>query len=214
MRKWFTIGAVVSAAISGLVVVVWLLQGDMMEIMAQTNPPARPLPAVRPAAPAAPATTAPAQSPPAAPTPAQRTETINYNSWTLTCQQPLDKSSKMKCIGSLKVVDQQPQHHVIMSWLVGRASNGALQLVIQTPTGVQIQSGIALKLGDQPPRKLPFVSCGPEQCDAAIDMDAAMIQDATASANAVVTVRAIDGRDVNFNFAIKGFEKIVPSIEK
>ncbi len=211
MRKWFTIGAVVSAAISGLVVVVWLLQGDMMEIMAQTNPPARP-PAARPAAPAP--TTAPAQSPPAAPAPSQWTETINYDSWTLTCQQPLDKSTKMKCFGSLKVVDQQPQHHVIMSWLVGRASNGALQLVIQTPTGVQIPSGVALKLGDQPPRKLSFISCGPEQCDASIDMDAAMIQDATASANAVVTVRATDGRDVNFNFAIKGFDKIVPSIEK
>jgi invasion protein IalB len=200
MRKWFTIGAAAAAVMFWLVAGIGLLQADKTEIMAQTNPPAT--------------TTAPAQSPPAAPAPPQRTETINYDSWTLTCQQPLDKSTKMKCVGSLKVLDQQPPHRLLMSWLVGRASNGALQSVIATPTGVQIQSGVALKLGAQPPRKLTFVSCGPDECAASIDMDAAMIQDAVASGNAVVTVRTIDGRDVTFNFPIKGFDKIIPSIEK
>ncbi len=227
MRKLFII---VSVSIFWLVFFTWLAPDDTMQVMAQSSQNAR-SPAARPAAPAAPAApagpAAPAESTPAAavlaaPPPPQRTETINYDSWTVTCREPLDKPAKRHCLGSLQIVErekQQEQQRVILSWLIGRDSKGALETVIQTPTGVLIQSGVELKFGDRPPRKLLFRVCEPQRCEASIEMDAAMVREAAAAVNAIVTLRAINGRDVNgrdvnFNVPIKGIDKVISSIVK
>ena len=192
----------------------WLF-GTVAMVSAQQQrpptPPQRP-PAAQPAAPAA-APSAPA----AAPTAPVRTEQITYDAWTVTCRDPTTAGAKKACsaVLSLQVV-QQNRRQPLGAWILGKNNDGVLTSVLQTPqiqTGVLIQKGIEFKLGNAAPRKLSYVVCAAQRCEATIQMDAAMVKDALAAANATITIFAANGNDVNFNIpSIKGIDKAIAAI--
>jgi invasion protein IalB len=88
--------------------------------------------------------------------------------------------------------------------------------VLQTPqlqAGVLIQKGVDLKLGAAAPRKLNYVTCASRGCESSAPLDAAMIRDATAAANATITIHAANGREVTINLpSLKGFDKAIAAI--
>jgi invasion protein IalB len=148
-----------------------------------------------------------------APSVPRRTETINYNSWTITCTDTVEKSSKKVCSGVLQVIEQK-EKRVMFAWVIGRDNQGVLRTVMQTPTGVLIANGVELKLGKAPIRTIPYTACEPQRCQASMAMDDAMVKDAMASQEAVATIVAIDGRGINFNMPIKGIDKVFAAIGK
>lgn len=150
---------------------------------------------------------------PAAPSPPVRTERIVYDSWTVTCTDTLEKASKKTCSASLQVVEEK-QRQVLMLWIIGRDNQGVLRTVIQGPTGVQIPKGLELKLGAAAARTIPYASCSPQNCEASIAMDDAMVRDARASGEATATIFAIDGRAINFKMGIKGIDKAFAALGK
>ena len=174
-----------------------------------------------PAAPAQEPATGLAQAPAAQPQPAApaapaapvRTETINYGSWTVTCREAIDKSSKRTCSGVLQMIDQQ-RRQVLLTWIIARDPQGLLRTVIQAPTGVLVQKGIELKLGKSPMRTVPYLACEPQRCEATMTMDDAMVKDSMASQEAVATIFATDGRGINFTLPITGVDKVFASIGK
>jgi invasion protein IalB len=102
---------------------------------------------------------------------------------------------------------------VLFVWIIGRDKNGVLRTVIQTPTGVQIPTGVGLKLGDQPVKTIAYTSCIPQQCEAAADLDAAaMKKEAAISSDAVATIVARNGRGINFKFSIKGIDNVLAAV--
>ena len=164
---------------------------------------------VRVAAPTAPA----APSAPQRTEPTQRSESIMYDSWTVTCRDMAEETSKKICSGTLNLIEQK-QGRILLTWMVGRDNQGVLRTVMQTPTGVQIPKGVELKLGNGPVRTLPFTACGPQQCEASMALDDAMVRDAMASSEVVITIFAVDGRGVNFNVPIKGIDKVFAAMGK
>ena len=158
---------------------------------------------------------APAAQPPAPAAPATpvRTETINYGSWTVTCREAIDKSSKRTCSGVLQMIDQQ-RRQVLLTWIIARDPQGLLRTVIQAPTGVLVQKGIELKLGKSPMRTVPYLACEPQRCEATMTMDDAMVKDSMASQEAIATIFATDGRGINFTLPITGVDKVFASIGK
>ena len=80
--------------------------------------------------------------------------------------------AKRTCTSVFPVVEQSRQQ-VVMTWIFGYTPEGVLTTVLQTPTGVQIPAGVELKLGQSLPRKLPYVNCDQQRCEATIAMDAA-----------------------------------------
>lgn len=147
----------------------------------------------------APAQTAPQPGP-------QRSETIVHDSWTTTCIDHGDPKAKV-CSATLQIIEKQ-NRQVLFAWVIGR-TNGVLTSFFQTPTGVQIQRGVDLKLGDFKPRNANYVICVTQRCEAAISMDGALVKEAMKSldGNAVASITLVDGRTVNFTMPLKGLDK-------
>jgi invasion protein IalB len=161
-----------------------------------------------PAQPAAPAT-----SP--APPVSQRTETINYDNWTVTCREAIEGPTKGKkaCSALLQVADQNKKN-IVFIWLIGRNTAGALLTVAQVPTGVLIQNGVELKIGSGKARVLSYNNCSAQNCEATVVMDEPLIKELIAGQGAAVTatIYAVNGQAINFNFSTKGIEKAIGSI--
>lgn len=161
---------------------------------------------------------APAPAQPAAPaTPAvsQRTETINYDNWTVTCREAIEGPTKGKkvCSALLQVADQNKKN-IVFIWLIGRNTAGALLTVAQVPTGVLIQKGVELKIGNGKVHVLNYNTCTTQNCEATVIMDDPFTKELIAGQGAAVvaTIYAVSGQAVTFNFSIKGIDKAMGSI--
>jgi invasion protein IalB len=150
-----------------------------------------------------------AEAPPAAPV---RTETIVYDQWTVMCHDRLDGSVRRTCNAILKVVDPS-RNQVVLAWMIARGADSRIETVIQTPTGVQVQRGLTLKLGERAPRTISFTSCEPQNCEAGSQVDAAMLRDMQASPQAVATIYAKDGRGIQFTLPLGGIEKALSAVQ-
>lgn len=144
---------------------------------------------------------------PANPDAPHRTETTVHDSWTATCHDRGDANQRV-CTATLQVVDKE-RRQVLFSWIIGRVPKGALTSVFQVPTGVQIQPGVSLKLGQFTARKADYSICLPQRCEASLVMDERVVREAVASSqdNAVVTITLVDGRQVTFTVPLKGLDK-------
>jgi invasion protein IalB len=147
----------------------------------------------------------------AAPASPPRTETVTYDSWTVTCRDTVDAKTKKVCSGMLQIADQK-SGQVLLVWIIGRNTEGALLSVLRSPTGVLVQNGVELKIGGGAVRKLSYTSCDARQCEASVPMDEALSRDASAAQEAVITIYVSDGRGVSFNVPLKGADKAIAAL--
>lgn len=142
----------------------------------------------------------------------QRTETTNYENWVLTCRDTPDGKAKKTCNGVFQLIEKE-RRAVLLTWIIGKTSDGNLMTFIQVPTGVLIQNGIELKFGGQStPRKLNYVACEPSRCEASTAMDDSFIRDLNSNQKATATIISTDGRIAKFELNINGIDKILPSL--
>jgi invasion protein IalB len=181
-------------------------------------------PIVREAQSRNPPATAPAPPPAAQPAP-QRTETIVYDSWTVTCQE--GGTAKKTCVATLQVLDKD-RRLVLLSWQIGFDKSSRLTTAIQIPTGlavkdekqqrvsggISIKNGVSLKLGTSAVRQLAFLTCAPQQCEASAPMDDAFMKDLGAATTATATVNTADGHPVPFEIPLKGIDKVLASLRR
>ena len=204
MLKWTT-GFIAASALA-CAAALFMYPDMIATVMAQAparsaSPPVpSPKPQLQKSAAAIPETTAP-----------QRTETIVYDSWTVSCRDTVSTGAKKICSATLQIIEQK-QRQVLMAWVIGRNNDGALVSVMQTPTGVQITKGVELKFGQGAPRAMPFETCESQRCQASISMDDSMVKEALASVQATATIVAVDGRSVNFNIPTKGIDKAIQAV--
>jgi len=154
---------------------------------------------------------APAASPQPAPQagatlPAQRTETINFDNWILTCREFLDGAKKRSCAATV-AVQRSENGQTVFALSVQLNDQAKLSASIQTPTGVAIAPGVELKFDKTAARKAAFELCEPSRCVASLAADSAFIRDASAAGAITVSVQSSEGKPVNFEFPIKGFDK-------
>lgn len=200
-RKIFPFAASALVLLAGIATATAWPSSEPNRRFAQAQPPA---PAQQPA-PAAPTT----------PAVSQRTETINYDNWTVTCREAIEGPTKGKkaCSAVLRVSDQN-QKNIVFVWLIARNPAGALLTVAQIPTGVLIQKGVDLKVGSGKARTLSYNACTAQNCEASITMDDAFNKELIAGQTGEVTatIYAVNGQTINFNFPIKGIDKAIGSI--
>ena len=161
------------------------------------------LPAQAPAAPAQ----------PAAPQQPTRTEVLNFDNWSVTCQEFGDPSPRRNCAAQLNV-QQQGTQNIILAWIVTAPEKTQLLSVMQLPTGVIIPPGIEATIGRANARKLGYSRCEPQRCEAVIPMDEAMVRDASAAADAKVAITGSNGQTITFSFPMKGFDKALAALRK
>jgi invasion protein IalB len=137
-----------------------------------------------------------------------RTETTTYDNWTLICRTALDAKSQKTCYGELKLIDRERQA-TLLSWIIGRNQQSVLHSVFQTPTGVEIGKGAQLRLAPGKVRTLPFVVCETGRCEAALQMDPAVLDEVLKATEATLAITVTDGRQINFNMPLKGIANII-----
>lgn len=168
---------------------------------AKQTPPPRPTTAQKASTPApAPADTAP-----------RRTETIQYESWTVICQDTLDKSSKRSCAAINRVVEPKT-NRVAFVWRMNIDEQGRLIARMQTPTSVRIQRGVEVKLGAADSRRFMFTLCDPRSCLAEAVVEDALLKEALGAPEGIAMVTLSDGRGLQFKWSMKGFDKAMTTL--
>ncbi len=143
----------------------------------------------------------------------QRIETVIYDSWRVTCRDIVGVKDKKNCSAMLQVIEQK-QKRVVFTWVLGYDPKGTLTAVFQTPVGVQLLRGLELKLGTAQARKVSFITCTNRICEAVTPMNAVLLKEAMTAKSAVATAYAMNGRGVQFNINMKGFDKAVEALQQ
>lgn len=184
---------------------VAVLAQDWRAVAAQgTQAPVRHAQA-QPGQPAQPAAQPPAT--PAAPPPAPiRTEILKFDNWTATCHEFAEGTRKRTCTAQLQV-QQSGSNQIIFTWIIFINDSKQLVTLLQTPTGVTIAPGVELKLEKAAKRTIPFETCDNGNCTATQVIDNNLARDMSAATTVQVTVVAVNGNQVNFNFPLKGIDK-------
>lgn len=176
-------------------------------LLAQSSPAT----AAKPAPPAGAATLPAPQS--GTTLPAQRTETINYDNWILTCREFLEGTKKRTCSATV-ALQRSETGQIVLALTVQLNDQGRTTASLQTPTGVAITPGIELKFDKAAARKAAYDSCEPSYCVANLTADTSLIRDASVSGMMTVVVQSSEGKPVSFEFPIKGFDKAYVKMTK
>ena len=149
---------------------------------------------------------APAAPQPGATLPAQRTETINYENWILTCREFLDGPKKRTCSATV-AVQRTETGQTVLALSIQPNDQGRMTALMQTPTGVAIAPGVEVRFEKAGTRKFAFDFCEASRCMASLAADSAFIHDIANAAKITVVIQSADGKPVNVEFPIKGFDK-------
>jgi invasion protein IalB len=168
-------------------------------------PPASRAPQRGPAAPPAPKAE-PASPPSGQPQVIARTEIQYFENWTVTCNEFAEGPRTRVCSALLQVVQQETNQRVF-TWSVTVDNNKQMVTVLQTPTGVAITPGVELQIGKAPGHKVPFTACDTGGCLATLPMDATLVREMTTSATAEAILQNSQGKTVQFDIQMKGFDK-------
>jgi invasion protein IalB len=156
---------------------------------------------------------APSAAPQPATLPAQRTETTNYENWILTCREFLEGPRKRNCSATV-AVQRSETGQTVLALTVQPNEQGRMTASIQTPTGIAIAPGVEVKFEKAAARKLAFDVCEPSRCVASLAADGSLIRDLSTAAKIMIVLQSADGKPVNFEFPIKGFDKAYAGMTK
>ena len=123
-------------------------------------------------------TAAPAdKTQPAEPAKIRRAETIVDDNWTVTCALTDQSGAKKQCSAILRIAQTEKNgaQRVVFSWVLGR-QEGKLESVFSVPSGVLIQPGVEVKIGDKETRKLVYSLCQPDHCESILPLDDVMVK--------------------------------------
>jgi invasion protein IalB len=202
-------------------------QAGQVVPVAQREAQNRPVAPGTPAAPQRPQAPQ-AQQAPQAPQGPRRTETTEYGSWVVTCDNTdVNGKPNRSCIASLRLLNKNRE--VMLSWDIGSDPQGQWVTAIHVPPGltvkdgdktvasppIMVTNGVDLKFGNSAARRLTYVSCGPQQCLALASIDDAFVKDALANANGKASITIYTGGGaVPFDVSIKGIDTAITSTRK
>lgn len=156
---------------------------------------------------------APPQAAPAAPAAPERTETIVYGNWVVTCRDTVGKSSKRNCSALMRITNKKTQKSVFI-WQIGSDKDGKPVMAMRTPLGVRVQQGIDITIGKGKPRKVGFVVCAQRGCDARGPFDDALAKEMAAGTEATAAFVLADGKTVNIKLPLAGIDKALPALRR
>jgi invasion protein IalB len=142
-----------------------------------------------------------------------RTATKAIENWSVVCTYGKD-DQKIGCAAVLRVIqrDSGKPGAVAMVWTIGKGADGKLVTSLETQTGLLVQPGVTLKLGDAASRTLPFALCTKAACVASAPMDETFEEQAIAAESVDATLQALDGKAYKYTFSPRGIEEAVEAV--
>ena len=145
----------------------------------------------------------------------RRAETIVDDNWTVTCALTDQSGAKKQCSAILRIAqtDKNGAQHIVFSWVLGH-QDGKLESILSVPSGVLIQPGVEVKIGDKETRKLIYSLCQPDHCESVLPLDEMMVKGLSAAATTEVTIYAVNGATAKFTVNMKGFAQAIADLGK
>ena len=149
-----------------------------------------------------------ADATPPAPQPQSPADVSIHDRWVVSCRTGTD--AKKDCSAALRIVNSDQQ--LMILWEISRGPKGSLVASMQTPTGVQVQKGVDLKVGAAAVSKLDYAACASQNCVARGAINDSQLGKMAAVEEMTITIHAADNRDVNFKFPMKGLSQAVADV--
>jgi invasion protein IalB len=145
----------------------------------------------------------------------RRSETIVDDNWTVTCALTDQSGAKKQCSAILRIAqtDKNGAQRVVFTWVLGR-QDGKLESVLSLPSGVLIQPGVEIKIGDKETRKLVYSLCAPDHCETVLPLDEVMVKGLSAASTTDVTIYLVNGASAKFTVNMKGFAQALADLGK
>ena len=145
----------------------------------------------------------------------RRAEAIVDDNWTVTCALTDQSGAKKQCSALLRIAqtDKSGAQRVVFSWVLGR-QDGKLASVFSVPSGVLIQPGVEVKIGDKETRKLVYSLCQPDHCESVLPFDDATVKGLSAAPTTEVTIYLVNGASAKFTVNMKGFSQALVDLGK
>lgn len=166
-----------------------------------------------------------AQTKPAASAPSsapQHVESVTYDHWVVTCQDSGD--AKKTCVANLKVFGSGG-NQILANWQIGYDKENHLLSALQAPTnltstskenkvssGLLVKNGVVLKMAAGAARRLSYLACTPNFCEAVAPVDDAFVRDAAVGGSVSLTLFASDGTLLPLTFDAKGLDKAIAAV--
>ncbi|WP_334176021.1 invasion associated locus B family protein [Pseudoxanthobacter sp.] len=145
------------------------------------------------------------------PTAPQRTETVVYDNWTVTCHDSLADNARRTCSASLQVTNRKNGQSVLI-WEIGTDSAGKPTYAVRTPLGVRVKEGIRMTVGAAKPRQVDYVLCDTRGCEAAAPFDDALARDLKAASEASIAFTATNGQTFTIKVPLKGISQALAAM--
>ena len=103
-----------------------------------------------------------------------RTTTIDFNNWLVTCQQSVERSSL--CVMSQRVLVEESRSKISEIQFTYDLTNGGYELTALMPLGVMISPGLDIELDGQKRTQLQYKQCTENGCTATLRVSRELMQ--------------------------------------
>lgn len=131
--------------------------------------------------------------------------------WVVNCGTN-PQTAKRQCTIAQQLTDKRTQS-VVFTWLIGDDGAGNLVGVWQTPTGVLLNRGVVVDIGNDKPIAVPFTSCAPGQCEAIANLAPDFVDTLTKATRATATVFTMEGDGLTFALSVNGLAQALDAVK-
>ncbi|WP_342641191.1 invasion associated locus B family protein [Rhodoligotrophos ferricapiens] len=124
-----------------------------------------------------------------------------FDGWIVTCIEA--KNAKRCAMSQSRIVAKT--RRVLFALSIARDGDKNLVSLLTTPTGVSVQDGIRLAMGDGEPLQVPYNVCGPRACQARLQLSNDLIEQLQESPKVAVNFVQANKRLVQTEIDLKGF---------
>ncbi|HCC54571.1 MAG TPA: hypothetical protein DEQ20_06555 [Desulfobulbaceae bacterium] len=129
-----------------------------------------------------------------------------FDNWTLACTEAKPVAGKCQIIQARDIKNEKGVSSRLLQLSVGRLEGGKLYLNLLLPLGLDLRSGVALKIGEGAQTNMPFTTCMANGCQALVAMSDLMITDFKKVKVATVGFRPWNAKQAaQFQIPLPGF---------
>lgn len=133
-----------------------------------------------------------------------------YDGWKLIC--PARTAADQPCMLTEDVTDPKTGLAMVRFSITDATADQAAKIDVLVPSNVLIQSKLALKFDDQPPRSFDYRTCNRAGCLTTIPADAALYGAVTSARKIQVTYTNLSGKSVPYAVPMKSFDEAVSAM--
>jgi invasion protein IalB len=135
-----------------------------------------------------------------------------FDDWVLVCNESENKA-KPSC-SLVQTLVEQKSRSIVFRLRVGYDDKGNLVLIVRSPTNVALQKGFEFSPDGTKIYRLPFQTCAPQGCRAAVIVQDALLQEMKQADKGTVAVYALNGQAVRARISFLGFTKGLAELDK